>query len=406
LNQRQSRWMEYMKDYEFALQYHPGKANVVADALSRKTRRRLAALRCSLHKDLMTLGQYDWRPEVGGCTVFLGAVTVQPSWISRIVAAQAEDSWIQTRKGEITQEPSDDWSVGADGGLRMKGRLVLPESTELRKELFDEAHRARYTVHPGATKMYKDLRRTFWGKNLRRDVAIYVTRCFTYQQVKAEHQRPAGVLQPLAIPEWKWSKISMDFIIGLPRSRTGNDSIWVVVDRLTKSAHFIPVKTTFTTDRLARIYIQEIVRLHGVADSFVSDRGATFTSRFWRSFQETIGTELDYSSPFHPQTDGQTERVNQILEDIPRAYVIDFHGSWEEHFSLVEFAYNNSYRSTIRMAQYEALYGRPCRTPICWAYPEDNILLGPDMVRETTEKFATIRERILAAQSRQKSYAE
>jgi hypothetical protein len=201
----------------------------------------------------------------------------------------------------------------------MKGRLVLPESTELRKELFDEAHRARYTVHPGATKMYKDLRRTFWGKNLRRDVAIYVSRCFTCQQVKAEHQRPAGVLQPLAVPEWKWSKISMDFIIGLPRSRNGNDSIWVVVDRLTKSAHFIPVKTTFTTDRLARIYIQEIVRLHGVADSIVSDRGATFTSRFWRSFQETMGTGLDYSSPFHPQTDGQTERVNQILEDMLRA---------------------------------------------------------------------------------------
>ena len=206
----------------------------------------------------------------------------------------------------------------------MKGRLVLPESTELRKELFDEAYRARYTVHPGATKMYKDLRRTFWGKNLRRDVAIYVSRCFTCQQVKAEHQRPAGVLQPLAVPEWKWSKISMDFIIGLPRSRTGNDSIWVVVDRLTKLAHFIPVKTTFTADRLARIYIQQIVRLHGIPQSIVSDRGSTFTSRFWRSFQDALGTDLDYSSPFHPQTDGQTERVNQILEDMLRAYVIDF----------------------------------------------------------------------------------
>ena len=112
------------------------------------------------------MSQYDWRPEVGGCTTFLGAVTVQSSWAERVVAAQAEDSWIQTRKGEITREPHVDWSVGPDGGLRMKGRLVLPESTELRKELFDEAHRARYTVHPGATKMYKDLRRSFWGKHL------------------------------------------------------------------------------------------------------------------------------------------------------------------------------------------------------------------------------------------------
>jgi len=161
LNQRQSRWLEFIKDYKFALQYHPGKANVVADALSRKQRRRLAALRCSLHRDLMTLCQYDWRPEIGRTSVFLGALTVQPSWCDRIVAAQLDDSWIQTRKGEITKEPNTVWSVGADGGLRMKGRLVVPQTPELRKELFDEAHRARYSVHPGATKMYKDLRRSF-----------------------------------------------------------------------------------------------------------------------------------------------------------------------------------------------------------------------------------------------------
>ena len=206
----------------------------------------------------------------------------------------------------------------------MKGRLVLPESTELRKELFDEAHRAKYTLHPGATKMYKDLRRSFWGRHLRRDVAIYVSRCFTCQQVKIEHQRPAGVLQPLPVPEWKWAEISMDFVVGLPRRKSGNDSIWVIMDRLTKSAHFIPVKTTFTAERLARIFIQEIVRLHGVAESIVSDRGSTFTSRFWRSFQEAMGTGLDYSSPFHPQTDGQTERVNQVLEDMLRACAINF----------------------------------------------------------------------------------
>ena len=133
-----------------------------------------------------------------------------------IVAAQIDDSWTQIRKGEITQEPHADWSVGSDGGLRMKGRLVVPESTDLRRAHFDEAHRARYIIHPGATKMYKDLRRNFWGKNLRRDVVIYIARCFTCQQVKAEHQRPAGTIQPLPIPEWKWTQISMDFIVGLP----------------------------------------------------------------------------------------------------------------------------------------------------------------------------------------------
>ena len=143
--------------------------------------------------------------------------------------------------------------------MRIKGRLVVPHIPELRKELFDEAHRARYTVNPGATKMYKDLRRNLWGKHLKRDVAAYVSRCFTCQQVKAEHQRPAGTLQPLPIPEWKWDKISMDFVVGLPRTRGSSDSFWVIVDRLTKSAHFLPVKTTYSADRLARLYIQEIV---------------------------------------------------------------------------------------------------------------------------------------------------
>jgi transposase InsO family protein len=135
----------------------------------------------------------------------------------------------------------------------------------------------------------------------------------------------------------------MDFVVGLPRTRGGSDSIWVIVDRLTKSSYFLPVKTTYSADRLVRIYIQEIVRLHGIPHCIVSDRGSTFTSRFWRSFQEALGTELDYCSAFHPQTDGQTERVNQVMEDMLRACALDFQGSWEEHLPLVEFSYNNSY---------------------------------------------------------------
>lgn len=282
---------------------------------------------------------------------------------------------------------------------------MVPDDQQLKRELFDEAHRTRCTVHPGSTKMYKGLRRHFWWNNMRRNVADYVSKCFTCQQVKAEHQRPPGTLQPLPIPEWKWSGISMDFIVGLPRSNRGSDSIWVIVDRLTKSAHFVPVKTTYSAPTLARIFIRDIVRLHGVPDTIVSDRGSVFTSHFWQSFQEAFGSRLDFSSVFHPQTDGQTKRVNQVLKDMLRACVIDFQGSWEGHLPLIEFAYNNSYHSTIGMAPYEALYGRPCRSPICWAESEDALLLGPYLVRETAEVVSIIRDRILAAQSRQKSYA-
>jgi hypothetical protein len=221
--------------------------------------------------------------------------------------------------------------------------------------------------------------------------------------VKAEHRKPAGMLQPLPIPEWKWESISMDFITGLP-SCQGKDSIWVIVDRLTKSAHFLAVKTTMTASQYAEMYVREIVRLHGTPKSIVSDRGSVWTSQFWRAFQKDMSTRLDMSSAFHPQTDGQTERVNQVLEDMLRACVLDFHVNWVKHLPLVEFAYNNSYHSTIGMAPFEALYGRPCRSPTCWAEYGDKFLHGTDYVRDATEKMELIKKRIQTAQSRQKSY--
>ena len=155
----------------------------------------------------------------------------------------------------------------------------------------------------------------------------------------------------------------MDLVIGLPRSTKGYDSIWVIVDRLTKSAHFLPVHTTYTIAQYAKIFLDRIVSLHGLPISIVSDRGTQqFTSKFWKSFQKALGIQLRFSTTFHPQTDGQFERTIQTLEDMLRACVLDFKGGWDQHLSLIEFAYNNSYQSTIQMAPYEALYGRKCRS--------------------------------------------
>ena len=153
----------------------------------------------------------------------------------------------------------------------------------------------------------------------------------------------------------------MDFVTGLTKSQRGYDSVWVIVDRLTKSAHFLPVKTTYGVAKYAQIYLDEIVRLHGVPVSIISDRGTQFTSRFWRALQEALGTRLDLSTTFHPQTDGQSERTIQILEDMLRACVMDFGGGWERYLPLAEFAYNNSYQASIQMEPFEALYGRRCR---------------------------------------------
>ena len=158
----------------------------------------------------------------------------------------------------------------------------------------------------------------------------------------------------------------MDFVVGLPKTLVKFDSIWVIVDRLTKSAHFIPVKVTYNGEKLAKIYISKIVRLHGVPLSIISDRGTQFTSMFWRKLHAKLGTRLDLSSAFHPQTDGQSEQTIQVLEDMLRAYMIEFGGRWDNFLPLAEFSYNNSYHSSIDMAPFEALYGRRCRSPIGW----------------------------------------
>ena len=198
----------------------------------------------------------------------------------------------------------------------------------------------------------------------------------------------------------------MDFIVGLPKSSNGFDSIWVIVDRLTKYAHFLPVRVTYTSDKYAQLYIEEIIRLHGVPVSIVSDRDPKFTSRFWHSLQTALGTSLKFSTTFHPQTDGQSERTIQTLEDMLRGCVLDFRGSWNDYLPLVEFAYNNSYHSSIGMAPYEALYGRRCRTPLCWSEVGERQILGPELIQLTSDGVKLIREQLRIAQSRQKSYAD
>jgi transposase InsO family protein len=195
---------------------------------------------------------------------------------------------------------------------------------------------------------------------MKQDVVEYVTLCNTCQRVKAEHQRPAGLLQPLKIPEWKWEEIGMDFIVGLPRTQARYDLMWVVLDRLTKVSHFIPVKTTYSGAKLAELYMSRI--LHGVPKKIVSDRGSQFISKFWVKLHEFMDTKLNFSSAYHPQTDGHTKRTNKILKDMLRACALKYEKSWDKSLLYVEFSYNNSYQASVEMAPFETLYGRQCRT--------------------------------------------
>ncbi|GKA59437.1 putative reverse transcriptase domain-containing protein [Tanacetum coccineum] len=266
--------------------------------------------------------------------------------------------------------------------------LELGVVGDVRTPIMDEAHKSKYSRHLGDDKMYYDLRNMYWWPGMKKDIVMYVSKCLTYLKVKAEHQRPSGLLQQPEIPEWKWERIAMDFFTKLPRTSSGHDTIWVIVDRLTKSAHFLPMREDYKMDRLARLYLNEIVARHGVPISIISDRDSRFTSRFWQSMQEALGTRLDMSTAYHPQTDGQSERTIQTLEDMLRACVLDFGGSWDVHLPLVEFSYNNSYHSSMRCAPFEALYGRKCRSPILWAEVGEGQLIGPELVQETTEKIS------------------
>ncbi|KAK4397573.1 Transposon Ty3-G Gag-Pol polyprotein [Sesamum angolense] len=254
--------------------------------------------------------------------------------------------------------------------------------------------------------MYQNLRLYYWWQTMKKDEAEFVAKCMTCQQVKAEHQAPAGKLRSLSILKWKWKKITMDFVVGLPCMLRKHDAIWVIVDRLTKSAHFLLIQLGDSLDKLFVLYVSKNVTLHGVLVSIVSDRDPRFTSHFWGSLQRALSTKLHFSTAFHPQTDGQSKRTIHTLEDMMRACTMEFKSNWDDHLPLMEFAYNNSFHSSIDMAPYAALYGRRCRSPVCWDIEGLRQLEDPELVQEIVEKIRIVKKCLKAAQDRQESYAD
>ncbi|KAJ9545764.1 hypothetical protein OSB04_025471 [Centaurea solstitialis] len=374
-------WLDVVKDYDCEILYHPGKANVVADALSRKTEH--TPLRISHLK-----------------------MAVTTSFVDMVLRAQEEASLEENQNGERIRGQLAALVRDSRGLLTRFGRVWVPRACATQQTLLEEALKSKFSIHPGATKMYRDLRTGYRWPGMKRDVARYVESCLTCLKVKAEHQKPHGKMQPLEIPEWKWENITMDLITKLPKTPRKFDVIWVIVDWLTKSALFLAIRESSTVEQLAEIYVKEVVSRHGVPVSIISDRDVRFTSRFWERFHSELGTRLHFSTAYHPQTDGQSERTIQTLEDMLRACVLDFGGSWDTYLSLAEFSYNNSYHSSIGMPLFEMLYGRRCRTPICWGEVGQRVLGSTEVVQRTTEDILRIRERLRTTQSGQKSYAD
>jgi hypothetical protein len=274
LNMRQRRWLELIKGYELEVDYHPRKTNVVADALSHKAHYNYLLVVHSTIEESSTRVLPDFS---------LFNITLTPTLRSEIIVAQKRDKGMRLIKRRIRERDSKVacFRKDAEGTIWFKGSLVVPRREALEKKILDEAHTLRYSIHPGNTKMYHDLRQQFWWTRMKRETTCYVSECDTYWKVKADYMKPRGLFQPLSIPDWKWDDISMDFIMGLPLTSRKFDSIWVIVHRLTKSAHFVPINTMYKVQKYANNYIARVLCLHGVPKTIISDRGSQFVARFW-----------------------------------------------------------------------------------------------------------------------------
>ncbi|GKC92215.1 putative reverse transcriptase domain-containing protein [Tanacetum coccineum] len=283
LNLRQRRWLELLSDYDCDIRYHQGKANIVADALCHK----------------------EWiEPlRVRALVMTIGLNLPKQILEAQIEALQPENLENEDVGGMIRKDiPKEKLKPRADGTLCLNGKSWLPCYGDLRSVIMHESHKSKYSIHLSSDKMYQDMKKLYWWPNMKANIATYVSNCLTCVKVKAEHQRPSGLLVQPAIPEWKWDNITMDFITKLPKSLYGFDTIWVIVDRLTKSAHFLPIRENDPLDKLARLYLNRIVARYGIPVSIICDRDGRFTSNIWRSFQKALGTDLSMSTTYHPET--------------------------------------------------------------------------------------------------------
>jgi hypothetical protein len=300
----------------------------------------------------------------------------------------------------------EDYKLETHGTLLYKNRIYVPNSWELRIMVFKEMHNVPYARHPGYQKIVAAVKNYYFWPGMKQEIEEYIAKCMECQKVKVEHRHPAELLQPLPIPEWKWEVVTMDFITGLPRTSKQHDSIMVVVDKLMKVAHFIPLKTINKVANVVDIYMIEVSRLHGIPNTIVSDRDSKFTSMFWKGLFKGFGMNLNFNTTYHPEFDGKTERVNQVIEDMLRMYVMDKPSKWEDYLQLVEFACNNGYQASLKMSPFEALYGRKCNTPVSWDNPADRVIVGPEFLKEMEEKMLKIKHNLKATQDRKKIYVD
>lgn len=382
LSSRQARWLEFLQQFpQFPIEYQEGKKNVVADALSRRPDHR------ELSAAVASSPQLD-RP------------------LSDIAAAYNGDPLTR----DILSNPAQHPSYTVQHGLirTAAGRVVVPAVPAVKQLLLSETHDCPLAGHLGVAKTLATLTARFYWPRMHADVRRYVSTCVSCQACKPSSQAPAGLLHPLPIPDRPWQQVTMDLITQLPRTRQGNDAIVVFVDKLTKMVHYAATTTAVDAPQLAELFFSNVVRLHGLPESIVSDRDPRFTSLFWQALWQQLGTKLAMSTAFHPQTDGQTERANRTLEQVLRAYVASDQQDWDRHLVAAEIAVNNAVQSSTGFTPFRMNSGQEIRLPLDLALPASHSsnAAASDRLTRLTADITLAKQHLQAAQQRQAQYAD
>lgn len=393
LSLRQARWAELMADYNLNIGYHPGKMNVVADYLSRRP-------------DWRSVQDVQGKEENEQCCEVIELIpkTCEET-AERIKSCQLNDESCKKLledKSLLTNQ-----KLREENGILYQGsRMFVPDDNELKHAILEKFHDSPMSGHGGIKKTLELISRDFWWSNMTKDIEDYIRGCERCQKTKAVQLKPGGLLFPHIIPQSPWAEISMDFITHLPKSQNGNDSILVIVDKLTKYLHCFAIKEKISSQETAALFFERIVTLHGLPSKIISDRDTRFTSNFWRELMRIVGVQQNMSTSFHPQTDGQSERMNRIIEDTLRCY-IQRQNEWEKWLPYVEIAINNSQSSTTGQSPYFANYGfHPQFKGVRQIEErESNVPKAAQFVNNIQRNIEEIKIHMRAAIDRQKAYA-
>lgn len=397
LSGRQSRWKDVIANFDFDIEYIDGATNVVADGLSRRPDH---LQHSSQLLNLLRVGPVAPVRSINAATSLRADI---------FEASKQDAAYVRLLKKSATELKREQLHI--KGGLvyYKDTRLYLPDDLALRTRILHECHDAPTGGHLGKDKTIDQVKRRFYWPRMDAEIQTYVTGCDACQRNKPSHQAKIGLLQPLPIPERPWQQVSLDLIVALPRTKSGQDAVVVFVDKLTKMVHYVATTTNVTAPQLSQIFMREVCRLHGVPESILSDRDPRFTAHFWRALWDQLGTKLTMSTAFHPQTDGQTERANRTLEEMLRSFVNWHQTDWDQHLPALEMAINNAKQASTGFSPFYLNYGQEVQLPLDLALGSALESKNPEAaerIRQLRANLARAKEGIRAAQVRQSRYVD